>query len=106
MYRFRIVLFGSTSSPFMHHATLCRHRNSYDTPIADDMKQNLYVDNIISGCKTVSQAIQYYKESHSMMNDAKFNLRAWAANCTELREFAAKEGTVDTNTTVNLLGLL
>ena len=41
-----------------------------------------------------------------MMNDAKFNLRAWAANCTELRKLAAKEGTVYRNTTVNLLGLL
>jgi len=29
-------------------------------PVADDMKQNLYVDNITSGCMTVSQAIQYY----------------------------------------------
>jgi len=41
-----------------------------------------------------------------MMNDATFNLRAWASNCTELQELAAKEGRADTNITVNLLGLL
>lgn len=40
-----------------------------------------------------------------MMNDAKFNLRAWASNSTELQELSAKEGTADTDTTVNLLGL-
>ena len=106
VYRFKTVLFGSTSSPFMLHATLCHHLNSYDTLVADDMKKNLYVDNVISGCMTAPQALQYYKESRSMMNDAKFNLRAWASNCTELQELAAEEGTADTNTTVNLLGLL
>ena len=41
-----------------------------------------------------------------MMNDTQFNLRAWASNSIELQELVAKEGTVDTNTTVNLLGLL
>ncbi|XP_065902524.1 uncharacterized protein [Dysidea avara] len=106
VYRFKTVLFGSTSSPFMLHATLFRHLTSYNTPVANDMKNNLYVDNIISGCMTTLQAIQYYKESRSIMNDAKFNLRAWASNCTELRTLSAKEDTADNNTIVNLLGLL
>ena len=39
------------------------------------------------------------------MNEAKFNLRSWASNCTELQVLAAKENTADTNTTVNLLNL-
>ena len=105
-YHFKTVLFGSTSSLFMLHATLCHHLTSYNTPVADDMKNNLYVHNIISGCMTTLQAVQYYKESRSIMNDAKFNLRAWASNCTELRTLSAKEGTADNNTIVNLLGLL
>ena len=105
IYRFKSVLFGSTSSPFMLHATLCCHLSSYNNPVADDMKQNIYVDNVISGCATTSQAVQYYKESRLIMNDAKFNLRSWASNCPELQAIALKDETADTNTTVNLLGL-
>ena len=103
VHRFKTVLFGSTSSPFMLHATLCCHLNSHNTPVADDMKQNIYVNNIISGSATASQAVHYYKETHSIMNEAKFNLRSWASNCTELQVLAAKENTADTNTTVNPL---
>ena len=58
VYCFKTVLFGSTSSPFMLHATLCHHLNSYDTPVADDMKKNLYVDNVISGCMTSLTVLQ------------------------------------------------
>ena len=61
VYCFKTVLFGSTSSPFMLHATLYCHLNSHNTPVADDMKKNIYVDNIISGCTTTSQAVHYYK---------------------------------------------
>ena len=105
-YRFKTVLFGSTSSPFMLNATLYYHLNSYDTPTAHDMKQNLYVDNIISGCNTEEQAVQYYEEARSIMNQAKFNLRSWASNSSQLRSLAKAEGTVDNDTTVSLLGLL
>jgi len=60
VYCFKTVLFVSISSQFMLHATLCHHLNSYDTPVADDIKKNLYVDNVISGCVTAPQALQYY----------------------------------------------
>ena len=58
-YRFKTVLFGSTSSPFILSATLHYHLNFYNTPTAHYMKQNLYVDNIISWCNTEEQAVEY-----------------------------------------------
>ena len=105
-YHFKTGLFGSTSSPFMLSATLHYHLDSYDTPTAHDMKQNLYVDNIISGCNIEEQAVLYYKEARSIMNQAKFNLRSWASNSHQLQSLAKAEGTVDNDTTVSLLGLL
>ena len=51
-YRFKVVLFGSVSSPFMLNATLDLHLKSFDLPVSHDMKKNLYVDNIISGCQS------------------------------------------------------
>ena len=90
----------------MLSATLHYHLNSYDTPTAHDMKQNLYVDNIISGCNTEEQAVQYYKEARSIMDQAKFNLHSWAPNSHQLRSLAKAEGTIDNDTIVSLLGLL
>ena len=49
-FRFKVVLFGATSSPFMLHATLYHHLQNINPPIAADMLSNIYVDNIISGC--------------------------------------------------------
>ena len=48
-YRFRSVLFGSASSPFMLNAVLQTHLDNHKTPVTQDMKENLYVDNVITG---------------------------------------------------------
>ena len=105
-YRFKTVLFGSTSSPFMLNATLQQHLNSFDTPIARDMKRNLYVDNIILGCNSEDQVVKYYREARTIMGQAKFNLRSWASNSNQLQSLAKSEGTADKDSTVSLLGLL
>ena len=104
-YRFKVVLFGSVSSPFMLNATLDLHLKSFDSSVSRDMKKNLYVDNIISGCQSEEAVLQYYTESRAIMSAAKFNLRSWASNSLELQEQAQRDRTLDADTTVNLLGL-
>ena len=89
-YRFKVVLFGSTSSLFMLSTTLEHHLNSYNSAVSRDMKRNLYVDNIISGCQSEEAVLRYYTESRAIMNDAKFNLRSWASNSSKLQEQAQK----------------
>ena len=79
-YRFRSVLFGSASSPFMLNAVLQTHLDNHKTPVTQDMKENLYVDNVITGCNTDAEALRYYQESRSVMAEAKLNLRSWASN--------------------------
>ena len=85
VYRFKTVLFGSTSSPFMLNATLHHHLANYNTPVAEDMKENIYVDNIISGCNEEQATVGYYEEARSIMNEAHFNLRSWSSNSPSLR---------------------
>ena len=51
-YRFAVVPFGASSSPFMFAAVLDLHLSKCSSPVAADMKQNIYVDNILSGCST------------------------------------------------------
>ena len=46
-YRFTVVPFGSSSSPFMLAAVLDLHLSKVTSPVAADMKENIYVDNIL-----------------------------------------------------------
>ena len=105
-YRFRSVLFGSASSPFMLNAVLQTHFDNHKTPVTQDMKDNLYVDNVITGRNTDTEALKYYQESRSVMAEAKFNLRSWASNSPLLQNQAATGGVLDTDSGItNILGL-
>ena len=50
IYQFKTVLIKFFSSPFMLNATLhhAQGLGNYNTPIAENMMKNIYVDNIIS----------------------------------------------------------
>ena len=69
------------------------------------MLTNLYIDNVISGCNSHDQTIQYYQMARSIMSEANFNLRAWASNCLQLNTLAKQGKVADENTTTNILGL-
>ena len=69
-YRFKVLLFGSVSSPFMLSATLQHHLNSHNSSVSHDIKRNLYVDNIISGCQSEEAVLHYYTESRIIISDA------------------------------------
>ena len=104
-YRFKVVLFGSASSPFMLSATLHLRLSKYDSQTAHDMEQNLYVDNVKSGSPTEASAVQYFTEGRKIMSDANFNLKSWAFNSQQLRTIAQTSGVIDENDIVNVLGL-
>ena len=103
-YCFRVVPFGTSSSPFMLHAALDFHLNQFTSEIATDMKQNLYVDNLISGCTSEENVITYYRQARAIMNKAKFNLRSWSSNSKELQNITSKDQTDDKNKVINYVG--
>ena len=105
MYRFKVVLFGATCSPFILNSVINHHLSRYTSPIAQDMLNNLYVDNIISGCDTEEGAIEYYTTARDIMQDAKFNLRSWASNSQLLSAKASKANVAVDSTDVNILGM-
>jgi len=59
-YRFKVVLFGATCSPFMLNAALIYHLSQRDSEVAHDVLNNLYVDNLVSGCHTEQGALKYF----------------------------------------------
>ena len=60
----------------MLYATLDYHLNSYQSAVSQDMKNNLYVDNVISGCQSEEEILLYYKDAKCIMSKANFNLRS------------------------------
>ena len=104
IYRFKVVPFGSASSPFTLKATLHFHLKSQNSDTADNMLKNLYVDNLISGGTTEENVIQYFREARDISKE-NFNLMSWASNSPEQQIIVQKENFADACQVVNLLGL-
>ena len=63
-YRFRRVLFGASPSPFLLAATLRHHLDKQkDDWVAEDLKNFMYVDNVLSGASNNDDAEHYYRHS-------------------------------------------
>ena len=86
-------------------AVLDLHLSRVSSPTPVDRKENIYVDNILSGCNTGDDLLTYYKQSREFMSQANFNLRSWSSNSCRLRAITASNNTSDPNPTVGLLGL-
>ena len=106
IYRFKAVLFGSVSLPFMLNAILKHLLNADSSPVARDIQQNLYVDNIISGSTNEESAVEYYHKERQIMFNANFNLCSWASNSTNLISIVQEDNVADSRAIVNVLGLL
>ena len=60
--------FGTASSPFMLHATIYLHLHKFQLCASEDIQRNIYVDNIISGCDTETELVQYYTQTQNIIN--------------------------------------
>ena len=104
-FRFQVVLFGATCSPFMLHAALTYHLTYHGSTVSQDLLHNLYVDNVVSGTQTETESLDYFLQSRTILNTANFNLRSWASNNAQLRNAAKQHQAADTNNPVKVLGL-
>ena len=83
-YRFCRVPFGIMSSPFLLAATIDHHLKCYDSYTAQDIRDNIYVDNVITGTQSEYQATEFYSESKQLFESASMNLRDWMSNSDEV----------------------
>jgi hypothetical protein len=79
-YRFCCVPFGVISSPFLLGATVEYYLESHNSPIANKLKNDIYVDNLITGTNSQTEASQLYQSAKSIFNDISMNLREWITN--------------------------
>ena len=79
--RFVRVPFGNTSSPFLLNATIKHHLNFYSNSVTiQELNENLYVDDWLSGANTVEEASKMLSEAQSVLSDAGMILSKWHTN--------------------------
>ena len=88
----------------MLNAALHYHLHKFSTPIAADNETNLHVDNVISGCDSETDSVNYYNTSRSIKSQTKLNLRSWASNSAAAQSQA--HNVAERNDTTKVLGLL
>jgi len=109
-YRFKRVLFGATSSPFLLQATIRYHFENYQPQFGVDtpsLIRNLYVDNLHGGASSEPDLLAFYKESIRGYNAAGLPLLEWISNNENLNSQAKLDQVVtkDSTNTVKMLGL-
>ncbi|XP_035222986.1 uncharacterized protein LOC118195772, partial [Stegodyphus dumicola] len=80
VYRFKRVLFGVNSSPFLLAATIKLHIQKYRNvyPYTFQILDTcMYVDDLVTGADDVSEALKTSREAKEIMRGAGMNLRKW-----------------------------
>jgi len=93
-YRFKVVPFGAKSSPFILNSVVIHHLNQEHSPIAKDMRNNIFVDN---GCDSTEAARTYYTTANEIMERAGLPLQAWGFSDVSIEQQFKSEGRLDQN---------
>ncbi|XP_064080752.1 uncharacterized protein LOC135197669 [Macrobrachium nipponense] len=103
-FRFKVLLFGATCSPFLLNQIIQYHLQNHSDPIASSVKKSFYVDNFM---KTYEKCEDLELESNKVnpiMLEANMPLGEWARNLSSFNDKHSPD-TVNLNA-VKLLGLL
>jgi len=87
--RFKRVMFGVSSSPFLLNATIRHHlkENASTMPgTVARISRSIYVDDLAYGADNEDQAYNLYLESKSLLKSGGFNLRKFVTNSTSLQK--------------------
>jgi len=87
--RFTRALFGLATSPFLLGAVIEQHLNNCKQNYPEEVKeikQSLYVDDLITGGTTVSQVYQLKETAKTIFQQAQFELHKWHSNIPELEK--------------------
>ena len=73
VYRFCRVPFGIISSPYLLSATLDFHLKSYQSDTAENIRQNIYMDNVITVAKSAEEDHPFLQNSKQIFAQAAMN---------------------------------
>jgi hypothetical protein len=93
-YKWKRVPFGLSSSPFLLRVTINKHLLSVKSRFpstVEQIEENLYVDDYLGGADIVPTAITTVEETVTLFSEAQLNMRSWATNNKELRDFLTEK---------------
>ena len=75
-YRYRKVIFGAKSSPFLLQAVLKYHLEGFvgKTEIASQLLRNLHMDDPVNFVENTEKAKEFWHEAVTIFKDGGFNL--------------------------------
>ena len=92
-YRYKTIVFGYTSSPFILNYVMKHHAKSYpEDKCREILDNNFYVDNLVVTGHNINELHELYKLCSSRMQEGRFTLRSWNSNAIELRETMKADG--------------
>ena len=92
-YRYKAIVFGFISSPFILHNVIRFHLQKYPDDYCNHvLNQNTYVDNVFATANDVPSLLALYHESFQRMAEGGFELRSWISNSEELQEVFHRDG--------------
>ena len=106
VYRFCRVVFGLNASPFLLNGTIRHHLATYaevDPEFVKRMIEGFYVDDLVTGERTVDKTFTLYKNARERMSKGGFTLRKWKTNDPGLREMISTRESNKTNREVGRL---
>ena len=107
IYRYKVVMFGASCSPFLLAAVISSHlENQVKDKILQNSLKNIFVDNLVISMKTEDELIDLYIKAREVFFDMGLNLRQWASNSKKLTALVEKDGVHDESEKTKVLGYL
>ena len=103
--RFKRLPFGMISSPFLLGATIKHHLEKENSPTAKNIKNDFYVDNLITGADNEKDTVRLYRDAKRLFEDVSMNLREWLTNSPKINNQIKPKDQIEERVT-KVLGLV
>ena len=107
-FRLKRLTFGTKAAPFL--ATRVLRQLADDTEPTDPrsaevVKNDFYMDDLMSGTDTVLEAMQLHTRLQAVLASGGFHLTKWASNCPAIRSDTSSWTSIKNTDFVSTLGL-
>jgi hypothetical protein len=79
-------LFGAGPCPLLLEQVITHSLSQIKDPVAREVLKNLFVDNVLLGGDTVTEALNKSRAAKNMFDDMKMNLRDFISNKKEISD--------------------
>ena len=79
-YRYRTIIFGFVSSPFILNYVIQYHLSAHSSDLTSLIRDKFYVDNLIITCNNDVMLSQYVDSIRKLMLEGGLPLREWVSN--------------------------